>query len=112
MQKLVSLRFDAFGSEYLLPAAMHYRWSYREQQEAFLRAEFGRAIVARKTRDERDTAAKVMAFFNGFLPNLGVFPETIPAIELAYLDLMEALDEHFQWHRICSAGGPAGVTSG
>ncbi|MBK8375052.1 MAG: glutathione S-transferase family protein [Sphingomonadales bacterium] len=108
VQKLVSLLFDAFGSEYLLPAAMHYRWSYREQQEAFLRAEFGRAIVANKTRDERrDTAAKVMAFFNGFLPNLGVFPETIPAIESAYLDLMEALDEHFQWHPYLLGGRPS-----
>ena len=99
LQKLVSLLFDAFGSEYLLPTAMHYRWSYREQQEEFLRAEFGRAIIANSTREERrDTAAKVMAFFNGFLPNLGVFPETVPAIEAAYLDLIDALDEHFQWH--------------
>ena len=108
LQKLVSLLFDAFGSEYLLPAAMHYRWSYREQQETFLRAEFGRTIAANRTRQERrDIAAKVMTFFNGFLPNLGVFPETTPAIEAAYLELIEALDEHFQWHPYLLGGLPS-----
>jgi glutathione S-transferase len=108
LQKLASLLFDAFGSEYLLPTAMHYRWTYREQQEEFLRAEFGRAIIANSTREERrDTAAKVMAFFNGFLPNLGVFPETVPAIEAAYLDLIDALDDHFQWHPYLLGGLPS-----
>lgn len=35
-QFTLSLIFDVFGSEYLLPLAMHYRWSYRGEQETFL----------------------------------------------------------------------------
>ncbi len=74
VQCLISRIFDAFGSEYLLPLAMHYRWSYRAEQEDFLQAEFGRALVAASGRTERrEAAAQSMAFFSGFLPNLGVF---------------------------------------
>jgi glutathione S-transferase len=108
VQKLVSLLFDAFGSEHLLPTAMHYRWSYRAEQEEFLRAEFGRTMKADVGRAERrEAAARTMSFFNGFLPNLGVFPETAPAIEAAYLDMIEALDEHFQWHPYLLGGRPS-----
>ena len=57
VQQWVSLIFDAFGSEYLLPLAMHYRWSYRDEQETFLRAEFGRAMVAGTDRSARREAA-------------------------------------------------------
>jgi glutathione S-transferase len=107
VQKLVSLLFDAFGSEFLLPTAMHYRWTYREQQETFLRAEFGRTVIAGHTREERgEMAVKTMAVFSGFLPNLGVFSETVPAIEAAYLELIEAMDEHFQWHPYLLGGLP------
>ena len=35
-----------------------------------------------------------MEYFNGFLPVLGVTPETIPTVETAYCELLDALDEH------------------
>ncbi len=106
-QRLVSLLFDAFGSEYLLPLAMHYRWSYRAEQEDFLQTEFGRALVASASRVERrKAAANTMAFFSGFLPNLGVLPDVIPAMEASYLSLIDALDEHFQHHPYLLGGRP------
>ena len=43
VQRAVAWLLGAFGSEGLLAPGMHYRWSYRAQQENFLRAEFGRA---------------------------------------------------------------------
>lgn len=108
VQKLVSLLFDAFGSEHLLPTAMHYRWTYRSDQEQFLRAEFGRATAAGKGRSERrEIAAQMMSFFSGFLPNLGVGTDTVPAIEAAYLELIDALDDHFQWHPYLLGGRPS-----
>lgn len=55
VQRLVSTLFDAVGSEYLLPLAMHYRWTYRADQDAFLQAEFGRTMVAGNSREERRT---------------------------------------------------------
>lgn len=107
VQQWVSLIFDAFGSEYLLPLAMHYRWSYRDEQETFLRAEFGRAMVAGTDRSaRRESAARTMEFFAGFLPNLGVFPEVVAAMEDSYLALIDALDNHFQHHPYLLGGRP------
>jgi glutathione S-transferase len=107
VQQWVSLIFDAFGSEYLLPLAMHYRWSYRDEQETFLRAEFGRAMVAGTDRSaRREAAAQTMGFFAGFLPNLGVFPEVVAAMEESYLALIDALDNHFQHHPYLLGGRP------
>jgi len=107
VQQWVSLIFDAFGSEYLLPLAMHYRWSYRSEQETFLRAEFGRSMVAGTDRSaRRDAAARTMEFFAGFLPNLGVVPEVVAAMEDSYLALIDALDNHFQHHPYLLGGRP------
>lgn len=97
VQRAVAWLLGAFGSEALLPAGMHYRWSYRAQQEDFLRAEFGRAVHSGPDRvAHRGAGEQLMNYFNGFLPFLGVLPETIPTIEAAYLELLDALDEHFQ----------------
>ena len=96
VQKAVAWLLGAFGSEALLPAGMHYRWSYRAEQENFLCAEFGRLLHRGPDREARyATARQTMQYFNAFLPILGVTPETIPAVEAAYCELLDALDEHF-----------------
>jgi glutathione S-transferase len=97
--RTVSMLLDAFGSNALLPLAMHYRWSYRAEQEDFLRAEFGRAAYAGADRDaQRQAGSRIMDFFNSFLPGLGVLPEAIPAMEAAWRELLDALDRHFKAH--------------
>ena len=53
VQRVVATLLGGFGSEGLLSVAMHYRWSYRAQQEHFLRAEFGRAAHHGPDRKER-----------------------------------------------------------
>ncbi len=108
VQRAVAMLLDAFGSEYMLPLAMHYRWSYRAQQEEFLCAEFGRAVHRGPDRAERFAAGKhLMDYFSGFLPSLGVRPETIPAMERSYFDLLDALDVHFQSHPYLLGGRPS-----
>ena len=108
VQRAVAWLLGAFGSEGLLPAGMHYRWSYRTQQEEFLRAEFGRAVHAGPDRAERRRAGEqLMNYFNGFLPILGVTPETIPTVEAALLELLDALDVHFQQHPYLMGGRPS-----
>lgn len=89
---------DAFACTALLPMAMHYRWSYRDQQEQFLLAEFGRAIPpgAVPPAHKAATTARVMDKFAGFLAGLGVTADVIPVIEQDYLDLLAALEDHFQ----------------
>jgi glutathione S-transferase len=107
LQRIVARLLDGYGSECLLPAAMHYRWSYRQEQEHFLQAEFGRAMHCGPDREARLKAgAQFMDYFNGFLPPLGVVPETIPAIEAAYEELLDLLDIHFQHHPYLLGGRP------
>jgi glutathione S-transferase len=108
VQRVVALLLDGFGSAGLLPPAMHYRWSYRAQQENFLRAEFGRAVHSGPNREERLAAgAQLMDYFNGMLPPLGVNPATIPATEAAYEALLDALDIHFQHYPYLLGGHPS-----
>ena len=108
VQRAVAWLLGAFGSEGLLQPGMHYRWSYRAQQENFLRAEFGRAVHAGPDREARRTAGEqLMNYFNGWLPTLGVTPETVPTIEAAYVELLDALDIHFQHYPYLLGGRPS-----
>jgi glutathione S-transferase len=107
VQRCVAHLLDAFGTEGLLAPGMHYRWSYRAEQEAFLQAEFGRAVYRGASREERNAAgAKLMDYFNDFLPALGVTAEAIPAVEASYEALLEVLDAHFQCHPYLLGGRP------
>ena len=97
LQTFVARLIDGFGLEGMLQAAMHYRWSYRDEQELFLQTEFGRGLYAGADREARRAAGRrVMDFFSSSLPALGINALTIPAIEIAYEELLEALDIHFQ----------------
>jgi len=108
VQQAVATLLGGFGSEGLLTAAMHYRWSYRAEQEHFLQAEFGRAAHHGPDRAERLAAgAGLMDYFNDFLPGLGISGETIPAFEAAYEELLAALDVHFQHYPYLLGGLPS-----
>ncbi len=108
VQRVVAEFLDAFGSNYLLPLAMHYRWTYRERQEAFLQAEFARAIPTAIPYENRlATAQMLMGKFAGFLPNLGVAPEVIPAMEDSYAELLAVLEAHFRLHPYLLGGRPS-----
>ncbi|MFO1394224.1 MAG: glutathione S-transferase family protein [Steroidobacteraceae bacterium] len=108
VQAVAAGLIDAFGCEALLPAAMHYRWSYRTEQETFLAAEFGRSVYAGPDRNQqRRAGAEVMAYFNSFLPALGITPGTIPTFEAAYLEFLDALDVHLQQWPYLLGGRPS-----
>ena len=108
VQQAVAWLLGAFGSEGLLAPGMHYRWSYRAEQENFLCAEFGRLLHRGPDRTARyATARQTMQYFNAFLPFLGVTPQTIPAIEAAYCELLDALDEHFLHFPYLLGGRPS-----
>ncbi len=96
VQRAVAWLIGFFGSEALLKPAMHYRWSYLDEQRPFLEAAFGRALSGeRDMKKQRQQVAPVMEYFGGFLKNLGVTRETIPAIQASYEDFLGLLNDHF-----------------
>lgn len=107
VQRVVAHLFDAFGSNYLMPLAMHYRWSFRAQQELFLRSEFARAVPPMEHAQRMETAGRLMGRFADFLPGLGVTPAVIPAMEASYTELLAALEQHFQQHPYLLGGRPS-----
>lgn len=107
VQRVAAAFLDAFGSNYLLPLAMHYRWTYRDRQELFLRTEFARAIPPMPHDQRLEIAGQLMTKFAGFLPNLGVTDAVIPAMETSYAELLAVLDRHFQQHPYLLGGRPS-----
>ncbi len=108
VQRALAWLLGAFGSEGLLPAAMSYRWTYRAEQEHFLRAEFGRVVHSGPDREARlASGLKVMDYFSNFLPVLGVTAETLATVEATYIELLDALDIHFQHWPYLLGGRPS-----
>ena len=100
LQYMVARALDLFGGEGLVRAAMHYRWSYRDYNESFLRHEFGlayRAAGMPKTAIDQQLDG-FMGYLNAYLPKLGITTSTSTVVEAAYEDLLAALDAHF---RVC-----------
>jgi glutathione S-transferase len=105
VQRTIASLLCAFGSEGLNQPSMHYRWSFLDQHSDYIRTEFGRASSLSRDRAVRTaTAEPSIAFMKSYLPALGIYAETIPAIEESYLALLGILDEHFL-HRPYLLGG-------
>lgn len=95
-QKLAALILELFGDEWLLIAAMYYRWTFNEK---FAYAEFGNALYANLPKDERTAKGREDgARFKAFLPLLGISPKTAPAIEATYEEFLRAFDTHLAAH--------------
>jgi len=110
LQRVLAHLLDAYATEHLLLPAMHYRWAepHVSEQRSFLDAEFGRVSYLGNDRAARNAAgARMMGYFSNMLGSLGGTPETAPAIEAVYLDLLERLDEHFQHYPYLLGGHPS-----
>lgn len=100
LQRVLSVIIAYYGTQAMLPHAMHYRWTYRDQQEGFLRDQFAAGAGAAM-------ADKIMSRMNAYLPQLGVDAHTIPEIESSYLQLLDTLNTHFSEHPYLFGGRPS-----
>jgi glutathione S-transferase len=110
VQRLVALLFELYGDEGLMKPAMHYRWNFPEQNDRFLMAEFGRGqLFAGSSSDDGlgGWTQLQTSMRTQLLPLLGVTPESAPAIEAAYEDLLDRLEEHFRSHPYLLGGRPS-----
>lgn len=88
LQRIVAVIIEYYGCQAMLKHAMHYRWSYRAEQEAFLRCAFTLGSGA-------EMADKIMGRMSSYLPRLGVNQASIPLIESSYNELLSLLEAHF-----------------
>ncbi|QIB49818.1 glutathione S-transferase family protein [Pseudomonas sp. OIL-1] len=100
LQSVLAIILQYYGSQAMLRHAMHYRWSYLEQQETFLRHAFA-------TGSDAARAETIMARMQSYLPALGVNAETIPLIEQSFENLLDILEAHFAQHPFLFGGRPS-----
>jgi len=89
LQRAVAVIIEYYGGQSMLKHAMHYRWSYREQQEDFLFHAFA-------TGSGAAMAEKIMGRMQSYLPRLGVTEQSVPLIEQSFGELLDILDAHFE----------------
>jgi glutathione S-transferase len=98
-QKLVALLLELYGDEWLVIPAMHYRWNFSATNDKFIYAEFGGMIAPKAPRFvKRLLGKKIGSKFKGFVPALGITPETINAIETSYVGFLKDLNAHLEIH--------------
>lgn len=98
-QRVAAYLLEAWGDEFWLPSAMHYRWNFDENYRDLFRIEGGDNLAPFMPRFIKDRfAAKVAAGLRAFLPGLGVVPAQLPAIEAWTVAMCDALDAHFAKH--------------
>jgi len=95
-QKIVSLLFDVIGSEGLLRPAMHYRWNYPEQNQAFLTFHFGTNIPA--SMDRQKLAESTMDRMRNAGVMFGATPENFATIERLYEEFLAYFNAHVAEH--------------
>ena len=95
LTQLLSLILELFGDEGLLRPAMHYRWNFPQATQGFITHGFGGWQGPDAPDEAKAQINKTMAKFSGFLPALGVTPETIPEVERSFEELLDMLEAHF-----------------
>lgn len=84
--------FELYADEFFPIVSMRTRWAYPENE-----AELRRAFSAFSGDVTRGNA--VADLMSGYLPLLGITPETLPAIDAHLDDMLAALCRHFRDHR-------------
>ncbi len=94
LQKFVTYLLQLFADEWMTLPAMHYRWNHNEE---WIYGEFGKNAAPDGTAEEQYEAGKAVGSrFKGFVPMLGITPETAPGIEKAYEQFLADMSAHLE----------------
>jgi glutathione S-transferase len=103
-QRVVNALLDVIGMEGLLRPAMHYRWNFDEENEAFIAWHF--RMLALPGGDPAQVAREFMGKMRFSAVAFGVTPAAVPGVEARYLDFLSALDRHFAGSPYLLGGRP------
>ena len=93
-QQIISGLFDVIGTDGLLRPAMHYRWNFPEDNLAFVRYHFLHSQRDTPAREEKTEA--MMDRMRHAAMVFGVTDESKLVVEALYLELLDALNAHFE----------------
>lgn len=94
LQRFVTYLLQLIADEWLTLPAMHYRWNHNEE---WIYGEFGKSAAPGATPEVQYEAGKAVGSrFKGFVPMLGITPETAPGIEKAYEQFLADLSTHLE----------------
>ena len=95
-QRIAAHLLEAWGDEFWVPSAMHYRWSFPENFSQLFQREAGDFLIPFAPRFVKDRLAqKPASLMRSFVPGLGVVPQQIELIERWTESMLDALDAHF-----------------
>ena len=105
LQDIISSLFDVIGSEGLRRPAMHYRWNFPEDNDDFLYYHFFSLFRPDHPNREQKTIS-VMEMLRTTTKMRGVTANTKDLIENLYIELLDALNSHFQHTPYLLGGSP------
>ncbi len=98
-QRIATYLLEAWGDEFWVASAMHYRWNFPDNYRLLFRPEGGDHLLPFAPRFLKnrviDRSASVL---RGFLKGLGVIPAQLPTIERWTVGMLDALEAHFAQH--------------
>lgn len=98
-QKIAAYLIEAWGDEFWVHSAMHYRWNFAENYTQLFRREGGDNLLPFAPRFIKNQLIdRIAAMLRGFLKGLGVVPGQLAAVEQWTHTMLDALDTHFAAH--------------
>ena len=105
MQRLISILFDILGAEGMRRPAMHYRWNFPEDTDDFLRYHFN-SLMKPDSPNRMKKVESVMEKLRAVTELRGVSQNTKEVVETLYLELLDALNDHFKCAPYLFGGRP------
>mgnify|MGYP000179788661 CR=1 FL=1 len=100
IQRLAAGLLEVWGDEFWLPAALHFRWHYSENEREQFLPEAGDALLPGAPRWLKNLAAgRAVSMLRGYLPGLGVTVEQAETLEGWTDAMLDVLEDHFAHHR-------------
>ncbi|ODT89399.1 glutathione S-transferase family protein [Phenylobacterium sp. SCN 70-31] len=107
-QALATHLLEVIADRGLAKPAMHFRWNFLEENQAFLVGEFGRSLrFPAPAEDVERLGLRVASKMSGYLPMLGIEPRTVPVIERVYGETLALLNDHFSLHPYLLGDAPS-----
>jgi glutathione S-transferase len=107
LERFISGLFEAWGDEFWVPVAMHYRWNYNESVEFFKNEASTNLFPFFVPKFIKSMVAdKVARGLISYLPSVGIRPTQYQMIELWAKDILQKLDNHFATHPFLLGNAP------